>query len=225
MKRILTLLVLVAVAHVSTVAALPANFYQNINIHFAVVEPGHSTGNGATVSNLTLTTPMIVKIIGEATTNNFSAKAKLMEYLPITYYTNNVLTTNHTKVVTNSYVYGYLGNPTFIVQDGATRVDISSLIQVTTVNSNYIESYLNGKQGGYAAFQNYRIRSLTFSSALQTLNGQGFVTTPLKNITVAPGVIVEGDSDLWSSFSGVASGEFVNGVVQGTIAATYDHVQ
>ena len=230
-KKLLAFFILLAAslpAMAASPAPLPANFYQNITLHFSVVQPGHSIGNnqGATVSNLTVSVPLVIKALGLVTSNHFSAKARLMGVSPVTYYTNALTNMVGGKIVTNNYVFGYPGLPIrFLVVDGTNEVDVTSLVVIVTVNTNLVSSFLYSKQGGYTAYANYRVRSMSFSNAMVSFSGQGFVETPLRNVPVGPKIVVVGYDDLWTSFSGVASGEFVNGVLQGAISAVYDHLK
>jgi hypothetical protein len=231
MKMLSVLLLLLGALSLTTQAAtssaatpLPTNFIQSISLQLSVVAPGKMATNGSssTVSNLTISTKEAIQAIGQATTNSFSAQAQLLVVAPIAYYTNSVVTTNNGKAITNSYVYGYIGNPAFQIRDGTKVVDVSQFITFTTLNSNtYIASYNVNRQGGYTSYKTYRVRSIAVSNTALAFSGQGFVESPSVFITVKPGVLVYGYDDNWTSFTGVAANGVLNGILQGTINATY----
>ncbi len=207
---------------------LPTTFIQRITLDLSVVAPGKTATNGssATVSNLTINTLDAIEAIGEALSNRFPATAQLVAVAPISYFTNPVVTMSRGKSVTNLYVYGYPGNPAFQVRDGTNVVDVSEFINVTTANSNtYIASYALNKTGGYTSFRSYRVRTISITNSALAFSGQGFVETPLVNVTVKPGVVVVGWNDDWTSVTGVASNGEVNGILQGTISATYERLE
>ena len=211
-------------ATASPSAPLPTNFVQTISLQLFAVAPGKVSADqlSGTVSNLSINTKEAIQAIGQATTNSFSANAQLLVVAPIGYYTNAVVATNNGKASTNTYIYGYIGTPAFQIRDGTKVLDVSQFITLNTLNSNtYIASYNQNRQGGYTAYESYRVRSITVANTALAFSGQGFVESPLVNITVRPGVVVFGYDDNWTSFTGVAASGLVNGVLQGTIKATY----
>jgi hypothetical protein len=208
--------------------ALPANFVQKITLNLSFVGPGKTASNelSATVTSMTITTAEVIDSIGEATTNKFSSAAQLLVITPITYYTNPVVTVSKGKSVTNLYVYGYLGNPSFEIQDGAKVVDVTEFITVNTLNSStYISSYVETATGNYTSYESYRVRTISVANTGLAFSGQGFVESPLVSVTVKPGVVVFGVDDNWTSFTGVAGNALFNGILQGTISATYERLE
>ncbi len=218
--------VLCATANAST--ALPENFVQKITLQMSFVGPGKTASNdlSATVTSKTITTAEVIDSIGEVTTNKFSSSAQLLAITPITYYTNPVVTVSKGKSVTNLYVFGYLGNPAFEIRDGAKVVDVTDFITVTTVNSStYIASYAKTTTGNYTSFKSYRVRTISVSNTALAFTGQGFVESPLVSVTVKPGIVVLGADDDWTSFTGVAGNPLFNGIIQGTLSATYERLE
>jgi hypothetical protein len=194
---------------------LPTNFVQNINLQLMVSAPGIATKTGHTVSNVTLVTKDALKAIGAASGFNLSAKAKMVAVTSITYYTN-----------LNKTVFGYLGNTTFQIRDGTNIIDVTPFFNIATLNSNtYIASYTQANTGAYTAFKNYRLRSITVSNPGLSFTGQGFVESPLVNVSPKPGVTIFGIDDIWTSFTGIATQGAVTGILQGTINAIYSHVE
>lgn len=93
-------------------------------------------------------------------------------------------------------------------------------------NSNtYVARYAFNKTGGYASFKNFRVRTISITNSALEFSGQGFVETPLVNLTNRPNVVVVGWDDDWISVTGVASNGQINGVLQGTISATFEKLE
>jgi hypothetical protein len=203
------------------------NFIQNISMQLSAVGNGSTSANGnsATIATLTVTTKQAIEGIGIATSNTFSANAQLLAVAPIYYATNMIVTTNNGKRITNSYVFGYPGNPAFQVRDGTRIVDVTPYITFSTLNNNYIGSYTMTPTGGYSAYKQYRVRTMTVSATGVGFSGQGFDESPAVIITVQPGVVILGYDDNWSSFTGVANEGSTAGVLQGTLSATFQKVE
>jgi hypothetical protein len=230
-KKLLALFVVFEAVSMTVNAApapLPSTFIQNITLLLSVVEQGKTASNfsSAAVVTATITTQQAIEAFGEATSNRFSAAAQLLTMSPITYYTNPVVTTVGGRSFTNNYIYGYPGNPNFVIKDGANVVDINQYFTVTTLSSNTpVSSYQVNKTGGYVAYKNYRIRMISVSNAALAFSGTGFVVTPLVNVPVRPGVVVVGYNDDWTSLVGIADNGVANGVLRGTISATFEKLE
>ncbi len=224
-KKLLSLFVaLQATAAGLHAKALPTNFIQSITFTFTAIGPGKSTATSDSVSNLVLTTKTAIAAFGAATSNSFSAKAQILEVASIYWYTNTVVTTNsHHKPVTNNYVYGYAGNPTFVIKDGAKTVDITAFINIATLNSDSIFSSMHRLVGSfevYSAYKQYRLRSMSISQTPITFSAQGLVVTPTLVINVAPGVVFYAFDDNWSDVTGMGSLGGNTFIFEGTVSAT-----
>ena len=225
---LLLLLKAVSISAIATPPPLPTNFIQKITLDLTVVTPGKTAANGlsATVSNLTLNAFAAIEAMGEATGNRFTANAQWVCVNPIFWITLTNVTKVGGRSVTNVATYGYLaGTPMFEIRDGAKVVDVTAFINVSTINNTYIASYTEPKLGDYTAFKNYRIRTISVTNSALAFSGQGFVESPLVLVTARPGAVVFGNNDDWTSVSGVADNGIINGILQGTISATYEKLE
>lgn len=212
-------------ASAATSATLPTNLIQNISLQLSLVAPGQTSSTGQTVSNLTVNTKYAIQALGATLKKTFSANAQLVSVVPLYPYTVSIVTTNKGKAVTNNYTYLYTGNNASIqIRDGATMVDVTSFVTISSLNTSYIASSSMNRQGNYTAFKQYRVRSISVNAPPYSFSGQGFVESPLVSIPVGS-AIVWGYDDNWTSFTGVASNASGEAVLQGTISATYEKLE
>src|ERR1044071_8692820 len=119
MKTTLKLAVigLIALAATKASAFSPhTNVVQNINIKVVVYSEGEETTNGTVVTKpvikQTKTTRDIIQLLGDATTNTFSAGAKLLLVNSLTFDTTTIMVKDGTNevIVTDFFSYEDVGS-------------------------------------------------------------------------------------------------------------------
>jgi hypothetical protein len=129
---------LLAASVIAACCSIPAraaqtNAVQTINLQLTLLTQGESQTNGpatniitATVTKTSVATKDVIGWLGTATTNDFSAKAKLVRV-------------THFNAVTNE--------TTIEVRDGTNVVDVSAFFSDTTSSEKVDESILNTETG------------------------------------------------------------------------------
>src|SRR5437762_9691225 len=118
----LATIALIAFAAAKASAFAPhTNVVQNINIKIVAYSEGETTTNGTVVNEPVIKqikiTKDIIKLLGDATTNTFSASAKLL--------------------LVTSLTFG--GSPSILVKDGTNEVFVSEFFSYDDVGSSDVE--------------------------------------------------------------------------------------
>lgn len=194
--KLTTLLLLITAAGAVRMRAATTNLVQNINFELTFCAQGptnHPAANTTvvTVNRFRVTTKDIIAALGQATTNDFSAAARLVSVRDAT-------STNTLRKIE--------------VRDGSNRVDVTSYFRLTPNVSSVasVHSLQYNSATGISTGIRYGIFSLAMTNANMTANLDltGFATTT--HASLKEGNVVLGVDDIDAAVAG--SGTSSNGM-------------
>ena len=219
MKTTLKFAAIGLIVFATTAKALPfaphTNLVQNIGIKVIVYSEGDVTTNGTVATKPVIkqikTTKDIIQLLGDATTNTFSASAKL-------------------QLIT-SLTFG--GDPTILVVDGTNQVNVTGFFSYDDTSFDHIEggtlNTVSGVEKGIDySFIRFRLRDDGATTIKVHFDTDGFATTKSSSL-VKNGAIIGDAHQTTANLAGGGevsdSGELHSIIVQVTLTVTGTTVQ
>lgn len=183
-------LIAVLIAGMGPIHAATTNSVQNINFELTFFTQGptnHPSTNVTivTIDKFRVTTKDVIAALGHATSNNFSARARLVSVRDAT-------STNHSRAIE--------------VRDGTNAVDVTGYFDLTTAATNLqsVHSLVYNSISGNGLAKTDGIFHLTLSSATNTnlttsLDLSGFATTTTAIFKSGNLIVDEIDADVAGS--------------------------